>query len=40
VVSDGTTVATTGADRTYTLPAVAARHVFVVTPGDRRAVTG
>jgi hypothetical protein len=40
VVSDGTTAATSGADGTYTLPAVAARHVFVVTPGDRRAVTG
>jgi hypothetical protein len=40
VVSDGTTVATTAADGSYTLPAVAARHVFVVTPGDRRAVTG
>jgi Icc protein len=40
VVSDGTAVAATGADGTYTLEAVTARHVFVVTPGDRRAVAG
>ena len=40
VVSDGTAVAATGADGTYTLEAVTARHVFVVTPGDRRAAAG
>ena len=40
VVSDGTTIATTAADGTYALAAVTARNVFVVTPGDRLAVTG
>lgn len=40
VVSDGAAVVATGADGSYALPAVAARHVFVVTPGDRRAAFG
>jgi len=40
VVSDGTSVVTTDGAGEYTLAEVAAPHVFVVTPGDRRAVGG
>ena len=38
VVTDGTTVVTTDAAGEYRLADVTAPHVFVVTPGDRRAV--
>jgi hypothetical protein len=38
VVTDGTTVTTTNAEGDYALANVSAAHVFVVTPGDRRAV--
>lgn len=38
VVTDGTTVVTTDAAGEYLLADVTAAHVFVVTPGDRRAV--
>lgn len=38
VVTDGTAVVETDAGGAYALPKVAARHVFVVTPGDRRVV--
>jgi Icc protein len=40
VVTDGTTVAATDAAGAYALHGVTAREVFVVTPGDRRAVAG
>lgn len=40
VVSDGATVAVTGADGSYRLASAAKPWVFVVTPGDRRAVGG
>lgn len=38
VVSDGSGVTQTGADGSYRLEAGAGRYVFVVLPGDRRAV--
>ena len=38
VVTDGTNVVTTDAAGEYALADVTAAHVFVVTPGDRRAV--
>jgi hypothetical protein len=40
VVSDGLALALSGADGVYRLEAPASRHVFVVTPDDRRAVGG
>ena len=40
VVSDGGALTVTGSDGAYRLEAPAARPVFVVTPGDRRAVGG
>jgi Icc protein len=38
VVTDGAAVVRTAADGGYALSSVTARHVFVVTPGDRRVV--
>lgn len=40
VVTDGRSLTVTGADGGYRLDAATGRHVFVVTPGDRRAVGG
>ena len=40
LVSDGASVVATDGDGSYRIESAAARHVFVVTPGDRRASGG